>query len=999
MKLLRTLLISLALLAAIAVTLAAVALVPAVQTWAVQFALSEANIKGSVGSVTAGFGRVDITDLKLERSGAVLTVPSLTARLPVCAALWNRRFPINSLEAKGWTLDLSRAGGPQGPRPAEAPAPATAASGSPAPASAARGALRAFGVLLGAWTFPCDGSLDGAELEGDVLVSTDAARAPAKVHVILAGGGLGEDREGSFVLDAATTVADREYAANDISAHGRLVVATGPQRTLSRMTMDAELADTSGRIPKGQNLSVGIARGPSAGEIDCAFELGRASQHLVSVLAHIRGAAHELSGSWTLDVRDADLAVLFPDNPLPSFTAAGSGTFDADYTLDRIHLLGRLNAKASHLGVLYPALEQMGAVGLDARFDGIQKGLSLRVDRASLSVGGAEPIALLQSLQTFDVDEAEGRVSVADPAKDWMEVSLHEVPLAWLSEVAEPWAFNGGVASGSFVVRAGDKGLSAHSTLPVTATGVTLSRSGAVFGKNLGLTGSLQAHWSNPSWSLQLSQLKVASGGRALAALDLTATRSDGADPQVQLSGTWSADLDSLTAAPAFPFLAGITAHSASGAFTAILGPVTKFDGTVALVGHDPAHKLDATPHLDVYGDGSVEFKVPAKISLGPSVSDVSLDGTWTPDPAGAQLGVELSGSRVELGHLKLLAASLGRLRGGQSAPAQAPEPLGSGARLPFWGADAGSVMVVIDRLISEEDEYKDVRGTLEFERAAIHIKRGRCSLAHHTLENIDGLLSFDASAEVPYSLTAAASAYDVDAAALFAAPKDGPGPTVEGHFSVVSTLVGKGRNFEDLVAQTRVEYRMKSPGGIFRALDTNVGDAIPEAKTPVADTLGSVGNAMVTIFGVKGDLGAKNRVSKTAEAIMQFTYNVAEIGYDQATLTAIEEPDRSIRIEGLSLTAPEERISGSGRISFAKGLPLRDQPLSLDLDIWVRGKTAELLSSTGLLSTRKDAQGYTLLVQPVHFAGTPGNIDQSQWHDLLAKAARPNPDAPKKVD
>ena len=36
-------------------------------------------------------------------------------------------------------------------------------------------------------------------------------------------------------------------------------------------------------------------------------------------------------------------------------------------------------------------------------------------------------------------------------------------------------------------------------------------------------------------------------------------------------------------------------------------------------------------------------------------------------------------------------------------------------------------------------------------------------------------------------------------------------------------------------------------------------------------------------------------------------------------------------------------------------------------------------------------------LNQPVHFGGTLQHLDESQWHDLLAKAAAPKPDAKEK--
>jgi hypothetical protein len=54
-------------------------------------------------------------------------------------------------------------------------------------------------------------------------------------------------------------------------------------------------------------------------------------------------------------------------------------------------------------------------------------------------------------------------------------------------------------------------------------------------------------------------------------------------------------------------------------------------------------------------------------------------------------------------------------------------------------------------------------------------------------------------------------------------------------------------------------------------------------------------------------------------------------------------------------------------------------------------------LSTAGLLSSRKDESGYTMLSQPIHFGGTLEKIDKSQWHDLLVKAATRKPESTKK--
>ena len=121
MNFVRFILSWLALAAALAAVLAILAMTPIVQTWVGQMVLDRhPGLNGSLGSLSAGFSKVEIEDLRLTVGGAKLTIPSMEVRLPVLSAAWNRRLPIQGLIAKGWTLDL-RQSPPGSPAAAAAP--------------------------------------------------------------------------------------------------------------------------------------------------------------------------------------------------------------------------------------------------------------------------------------------------------------------------------------------------------------------------------------------------------------------------------------------------------------------------------------------------------------------------------------------------------------------------------------------------------------------------------------------------------------------------------------------------------------------------------------------------------------------------------------------------------------------------------------------------------------------------------------------------------------
>jgi hypothetical protein len=987
---------------ALAAVLAALAFAPFVQTLIAQAYLdSHPALHCTVGSVSAGFGKVEIEDLRLELGGATLTLPSLEARLPLIAAVRDRKVFVQSLVAKGWTLDLRRGRQSEPPRPK-----AAAASGAAVNAAAqgealpAQKAARALHEILGAWALPCDASLDGVDLEGDLVIPGALEKSSTRLHVAVKGGGLAAGRDGSFAFDASDAVVNPDLSVSAYAAHGRLVIAPGSPRTLDRIELEADLSAKGGSLPEEITFSAALAAIRAPGGEDYALDLIRGGRHVATIHGRFPAAAGGFAGTWRIDLRDSDLAPFFPDNALPAIAAAGDGQFDTDASFSRAHALGRLNGTAGRLGALAPSLDRIGSVALDARFDLAHSGQTLRVDQLSLALSAPGPNALVQSLQSFAVDETTGSLKVANPKSDWMEGVIRGFPMAWLSGPADVLAFAGGSANGEFAVRAVNGELALRSKAPLTATGVSLRESGGMVARDLDLSLSLLVDFASNGWQAEVAPLTIGSAGRRLATVQAKAARLGGAEQPIAVTGSWDADLEALSALPAIPGARWITGRSASGDFSANVGGGTEVDAKLTALGHDPEKSVAGSIHADFNADGSIGFLAPFKVSFGSNASELSAEGTWSRNQAGALIEAKLTGQSVALEHLRLLAAisasaagvpmsaDLARGPGPERKPAEARD------RIPFWGDWVGSLTVGFDRLRAGNRDFVDVGGTFVADPRSLRLKYGRAVIPRHSPANAEGSISFDASARLPYGLNATVSIKDVEAAPFFGSPQHGEDPVLEGRFSVASSLTGDGATLEDLVARTREEFRLTSTAGIVRLLKTNVAESLPEVSTPVSDTLGSVGSLMGSLIGVRRDTSKVGEIhlNKTTEAVLDFTNQVSEIGYDQFTLSGTREADGSIRIAELSMTAPSERLTGSGRITGVKGVSVSVQPLSLDLQFSARGKVAELLSTAGLLSAQKDNLGYTPLSQPVHFGGTLEHIDNAPWHDLLVKAAMPKP-------
>jgi hypothetical protein len=903
-KFLRLFVNCLVLALALAAVLAALALAPVVQTWVAQAVLDrQPGFHASLGLLSARFGKARIAELQLKSDGVVLTVPSLEAELPLMTALRDRKLLFRRLVAKGWTLDLRQASGAKDAGEKKPPAPAPEA-GKEAAAQAesvqVQEAVRVFRGTLSRLALPCDVSLDGAELEGDVVLPAPVGTAPVRLHVIIKGGGMAAGREGAFTFDASGDLLDAALSEIVVAGRGDLAVAMKSPRTFGRVGIKADINVTGGPFPNGVGFFADAAAAVGDGEETFSLDLSRGGHHLAAIVARCPEGQERFAGTWKLDVQDPDVALFAPDRALPRFRAAGEGRFDSDIALTRVRAAGHLNATTDNPGVIASVLERLGAVTVDADFDATRSGESLRVENLNASVTGTGPAAVVQSLQPFEVDEHTGELKPVKPADDWIRTSVRGIPLAWLPGLPYGLTLSGGDVAGEFIVRTDKGGFSVRSTTPATAAAVSVQRAARTLAGKLDLALSLTADYGADQWHFQAAPLVVASGGSRLATIEAKASSPAGPDEPVAISGTWSADFDAIATGVVAPDLAWLSARSASGEFTAKAGSSLELDGRITVVGHDERHSITATVHTEVDADGRISFQAPVKVSLAPGESELSAEGTWISGGTGARFYLRLKGKDVFMEHLRLLADSLAAAEGAPLVlPAGAETPAGVRDRVPFWGDWGGQITVAFDQVKAGGYVLKDVGGVLKVDQGSVHLEGGQGSLGERRFTNVEGSISFDPAAGVPYSFKATAALDKIDVGGLFPAVNGRGDPLIEGQFSLVSTVTGGGVNLRDLAGGVHEEFRLTSTAGIVRVFKTDVDEAMPSEKTSaVSDTLGRMGNGIGTFFGADDQGGVDRRkISPVVEAVLGVINDVSEIGYDQVTLTAVQETDGTIRL------------------------------------------------------------------------------------------------------
>jgi hypothetical protein len=587
---------------------------------------------------------------------------------------------------------------------------------------------------------------------------------------------------------------------------------------------------------------------------------------------------------------------------------------------------------------------------------------------------------------------------------------------------------------------------------PLKAAGIAVAWNGATGPAGLDWVLDGEATHTATGWEMNWNPLVLRDAQGVVAKITAKVTPPPAEGAPGKAAGHWSAQLPALAThlpAGAQRWLAGQTA---SGDFAVSLGTSTLIEAQVNVVGQTADRHLEAKVHAEGSGEGAYNFTIPLTLTLGTGKSStLEAEGSWSGSES-SRLRLKLYSAAIAGENLAPLAAWLGDVRAGEVGGARPPGALAptttssepstkrtpasrpqlgqtsvpggytppvpaspapdsstpgpssaaaavadAPAATPFWGAGTGSIFFQFDQLTYHGATYREVAGSVEYDATSFHLMDGRVKFGTVTVTDATGGIAFNPAVAQPYEMTLKAPLGDQRAEEFLPPLKKGDDPLLEGKFTVEVALVGSGRDRAELLGAVRPVFKISSKGGIIRLLKTDVGAALPQHATTVGDTVGGVGTKIGSFIGIKGQLGGKNPVTDTAQNILEVTYDVAEIGFDQCSLTAVCQPDGSIDLKDIKLVAPDETLAGSGRVAADPKLPLNRRPLVLDWQIGFRGHVAELMAKGQLLTYQKDQPGYSTIASELHTSGTFANPVMADWHDLLVQAAL-KPDPPKKA-
>jgi hypothetical protein len=979
---------ALALLVVLAVV---VAFSSAFQTWAVRKAIGgRPGLQVTVGNVSAGLGRVELSDVRYVQSGAVLTLPRVEVELPVFAAAWDNEITVRRLVAKGWTLDFSAptAATPAASANAVNAGPVVQPAAAPAPAASITAptmAAQAFAGVFGQLRLPVDVAVDGLQLEGEVILPQSRGR----VKVTLSGGGLAAGKEGRFDLlaDAALT----DPAVNAVQARGAIVGRMDTARSFTQLAARLDASATGTKFPRGVKLHTDVsANRAERGEKYAAVVVAE-GQEVLAVNADWPTNAPAFAGTWKVDLRDADLAPFLLGFPVPTFTAVGEGSFDGDVRFESLHVAGRLNGTLDRLQVIQPELEKIGELKVAADFDLAGIGSSFMVRTLEAAINTAQPVATVRALQPFQLNLRTGEMRTADAARELVGVALHAVPVAWVAPFLKDVAVSGGHLRGelSATTRAG--GVTLRSLSPLVIDDVSIARAGKPVVAKVDLALGTSADYTPQGWQAEISSLTAKVGDTLLATLDAKAGQLAGREQPLKATGKLNANLPAILAQPALAGVASLTSGNAALDFVVSFSAKQEIQANVLLsnlgatIDNHPIKLPTVRSNLraDLAGDGRIAFNAPIQLEHADRKSDLTLVGAIGPEKDKLRsIDAEVTSTQLMIDDAQLFAGVVGGKSARTASAGSAEKPPAD--RAPPWAGLYGSITLQLKSIIySDAVQMSNVTGRLRIEAGTLKLEGLQAGLGETGRATVSGTVTFHEATPQPYALAADVVVREFDAGALFRNIATSHPATVEGRFDVTSKLVGRAGTLGELATAAGGNFHVTSKGGVFRGLPVNVGNIV-ENTSKLAAWIASAGTAITAIAGKKEYADVANK----AEAVAELARGLNPIPYDQLSVLVTRDAALNTTLRNFTLISPEVRLTGNGTALHKPGSTLLDDSLAMEYTLRARGRQGELLRYLGALDAHTDDLGYAACTVPLKVAGTLGKPDTSELNTKLTALA-----------
>lgn len=533
-----------AVIVALVALLLALALIPAVQTWAVRKAVASqpGGLKLDVSRVAAGFKSADLRDVRMVKDGIVITAKQVNARYSAWDYLTRDRITVHELSVDDLLVDMR-----------------TSASAQPTTQSGSGNAQPRQNAGSAEPTEPFNGLLNQAKIPYDLQI----ARFAVPGRALLPG-----DKTATFEIRGSDITTGRRGTIDwkvdlDNAAQGapfRVLRSTGTagvhittERRIDVADVNAVASVEGPKLPSDQVKLEAKIEQPAAGGNEgytahVSLVRGSNVEQLLTLAGQYDASARQIGGAWNASVRSDQVSALLSGFGLPDVSVTGAGKFTAKPDAAAVTASGDLQSDLTRLEKISPDLATIGSLRVQTRFDGAYADNTASLAHFSLDATAANgrKLAQINALQRIAFSTETKRVSFADPKADLARVSIQAFPLAWAQPFAKGVTIDDGEMSLVLAIAADADGsrVRVTSTEPLTARNVTVRSGDTKLVDRLELSARPQAEYSADRLHAELNELALSmpAGDRVTGRLVADVTQLSTA-PQVAFTSETQAQI------------------------------------------------------------------------------------------------------------------------------------------------------------------------------------------------------------------------------------------------------------------------------------------------------------------------------------------------------------------------------------------------------------------------------------------------------------------------
>lgn len=579
-----------------------------------------------------------------------------------------------------------------------------------------------------------------------------------------------------------------------------------------------------------------------------------------------------------------------------------------------------------------------------------------------------------------------------------MRIVVEQLPRPIINAFLGETQLQSGNLTADMTVSGEGQRLMVKSNKPLKLSDLTVSQKGKPTLHSISLSVSPDIVHSSQETKVALPDLSLKSGPKSLLSgqANLVATPS-GASPLQSADFDLKADLAALLQQPVLADFNNLAAGTATLKGTVTSPNQGKYD--IELKGNglkvaQPSGTIKAFS-LKASGDLNLPNKVTVQAPLivyGPKGrSDLVVNGWLDQANKPVRFQFDTKGKELYTEDLQLLSAAFkkpapatqpdqptpsaqtpapGKPAPGKQPPAtKAPAPDAP----PPWAGYEGTATVDIAKVVHGIYNIETINAQLKVDPQTVTLNPAKAILMGAPL-NADVKIDHqpDKRPKTPYGMNANLSLSKFDVGKFLTMTKPNTTPPLTGLFAVKSGIHSTARSLDSLTETAQGKLSLNGGPGQLRALSSVDG----------ADT---AAKGINTALGIAGALlGDKVR---ELPALNQLITLLRQIDYETLQIDASRRANLDIDLSTFLLKGPQVRLNGQGVVKNVPGKPINEQPLTVNVSLDAKDKTANLMSELRLLDGNKDSQGY-FSGPKFTITGTPASPDFSQLNGILTKAA-----------